>query len=117
MSLKTLRQIFKSCGDDTRLRILNLLKGRELPVTKICSSLNISQPTISKHLARLRLLRIVIDRREGNSVYYRLNTNVDSPQGKIVTFIVSQFQDLQTFKRDKEVIEKEERKEVGLPTK
>ena len=52
MNLKTLRQILKACADDTRLRILNILKEKELTVKEICATLKISQPMISKHLTR-----------------------------------------------------------------
>ncbi|MFA7676766.1 MAG: metalloregulator ArsR/SmtB family transcription factor [Candidatus Omnitrophota bacterium] len=104
MSLKTLRQIFKACAEDTRLRILNILNGRELTVKEICSYLGVSQPAASKHLSRLRLLRIVIDRREGNLVYYGLNLSPDLPQRKVVSFIISQFKNVNIFKKDNEAM-------------
>ena len=107
MSLVTLRQIFKACAEDTRLRILSLLSGNDLTVKEICAYLGISQPTISKHLARLRILKIVLDKRKGNLVYYALNRNLDSPQVKIINFIVSQFQGVDTFRKDKEALHKE----------
>ena len=104
IKLKALRQILKACADDTRLRILNILNHKELTVKELCGVLNISQPTISKHLSRLRLLKIVNDKRAGNLVYYSLNKNHDSLQGKISSFIVSQFSDITAFKKDKEAM-------------
>lgn len=98
MQLKKLRQILKSLADDTRLRILNVLSQKELMVKAICGVLNISQPTASKHLVRLRLLKIVIDRREGNYIYYRLNSGSD--QGKIVKFVISNFGKGEVFAKD-----------------
>ena len=103
ITLKALRQIFKACADDTRLRIINVLAEKELAVNDICAVLKISQPTVSRHLMRLRLLRLVFDRRKGNYVFYRLNKNPDFPQCRIADFIVSQFKTTKTFVSDKRV--------------
>jgi len=101
VTLKTLRQIFKACAEDTRLRIINVLAEGELTVKDICAILKIRQPTASKHLARLRLLKVVFDRRKGNLVFYRLNKNPDFPQHRITGFIVSEFKATETFASDK----------------
>ena len=110
MRLKLLRQILKACGDDTRLRILNLLSRKNLTVNQICQVITVSQPTVSKHLAKLRLLRVVVDRREGNVVYYGLNTNKELAQNKIISFINSKFSDVDVFIKDKEALKKIMRK-------
>ena len=104
MSLRTLRQTLKACADDTRLRIINLLTEQELTVKDICAALTVNQSTISKHLSRLRLLRVVSDRREGNFVYYTLNKNQGSPQGKVLSFLTSEFQEVKAFAKDKEAL-------------
>lgn len=109
-SLKALRLIFKGCAEDTRLRILNILQGTAVTVKDLCKVLNVSQPSISKHLSKLRLLRMVSDRRVGNLVYYNLNMALDALQGKIVSFIILQFSDIEVFKKDKEAIRKLRRK-------
>ena len=101
VNLKLLRQIFKACSDDTRLRIINVLDEKELTVKDICAVLKIRQPTVSKHLMGLRLLKLVFDRRRGNLVFYRLNKNSDFPQCRITDFIVSQFRATETFASDK----------------
>lgn len=101
VALKSLRQIFKACSDDTRLRIINILAEKELTVKDICTVLKVRQPTVSKHLMRLRLLKLVFDQRKGNLVFYRLNKNPDFPQCRITDFIVSQFRATETFASDK----------------
>lgn len=101
MQLKNIRQVFKACGDDTRLRIMNFLKGAESTVKDICEGLGITQTTASKHLSKLRLLKMVKDRRFGNRVYYNLNTDSETPQGKIINFVFDNFEDITVFKRDK----------------
>jgi len=65
-------QLFKALGDETRLRILNLLSHRELCVCQIVEILATSQPKVSRHLAYLRNAGLVNDRREGLWVYYSM---------------------------------------------
>ena len=85
MYLKNLRQILKVLGDDTRLRIINLLSKGELSVTEICFVLKRNQPIVSKHLERMRMVEIVNDRREGSFIYYSLIS--DGGLDRIVKFI------------------------------
>ncbi len=55
-----------------RLMILCYLLNEELSVNALAERLDIAQPTLSQHLAKLRDLKLVAPRREGNLVYYRL---------------------------------------------
>jgi ArsR family transcriptional regulator len=58
----------------TRLRMLVLLISRgELCVCELTHALQESQPKISRHLAQLRELGVVLDRRQGQWIYYRMN--------------------------------------------
>jgi len=98
MHLKKLRQILKVLGDDTRLRIVNLLGKEELAVTDICFILKKNQPIVSKHLERLRMMKIVNDRREGNFIYYSLMR--DGEMDKIIQFIIDEFAAVETFQKD-----------------
>lgn len=67
-------QFFKCLADETRLRCLILLQRRgELCVCELTQALQISQPKISRHLALLRTCRLLLDRRQGAWVYYRLH--------------------------------------------
>lgn len=67
-------QFFKILGDQTRLRVLALLSHEaELCVCELTHALGEIQPKISRHLALLRGSGLVLDRRHGQWVYYRLN--------------------------------------------
>ncbi|MCW8091599.1 metalloregulator ArsR/SmtB family transcription factor [Alteromonas sp. ASW11-130] len=67
-------QFFKCLADDTRLKILLLIATREeLCVCDFQSSLKLSQPKISRHLAELRRCELVQDERRGKWVFYRLH--------------------------------------------
>lgn len=65
-------QLLKGFADETRLRILCLLRGREVCVHEIVDALDMSQSAISHQLRVLRDARLVSDRRDGRHVYYRL---------------------------------------------
>lgn len=66
--------LFKALADPTRLRVLMLLaREGELCVCELTHALAEIQPKISRHLAQLREMKLVLDRRQGQWIYYRLN--------------------------------------------
>ena len=64
--------LFRALADPTRLRLLNLVADREICVCYLTEILRVSQPKISRHLAYLRRAGIVVARRQGKWMYYRL---------------------------------------------
>jgi ArsR family transcriptional regulator, arsenate/arsenite/antimonite-responsive transcriptional repressor len=70
--LKALTRIYAALADPTRLRILSLLGDDEICVCHIHASLDVPQPTASRHLAYLRKAGLVDARREGIWMHYRL---------------------------------------------
>jgi ArsR family transcriptional regulator len=69
--------LFRALADPTRLRLLNLIAGREVCVCFFVEILGVSQPKISRHLAYLRRAGLVAARREGKWMHYRLETPQD----------------------------------------
>lgn len=69
-------KFFKALSDSTRQNILRLLDDKERTVSEIVSNFNLSQPTISRHLAVLKEAELVMDRRQGQNVFYSLNDDV-----------------------------------------
>jgi ArsR family transcriptional regulator len=67
-----MEQLFQALGDETRLRLLNLMGDREVCVCYFVEILGAPQPKISRHLAYLRNAGIVSARREGKWVHYRI---------------------------------------------
>lgn len=66
--------LLKLLSDPTRLRSLMLLRQEgELCVCELTYALGEIQPKISRHLAALRDARIVVDRRAGQWIHYRIN--------------------------------------------
>lgn len=64
--------LFAALSDCTRLRLLNLMDGREVCVCYFVAILGQSQPKISRHLAYLRRAGVVAARREGKWMHYRI---------------------------------------------
>lgn len=63
----------KAIADETRQKIMGLCCCAELSVNEIVEQTNVSQPTVSHHLAILREAGLVTVRHEGKQAYYTLN--------------------------------------------
>ncbi|MGN6394341.1 MAG: autorepressor SdpR family transcription factor [Mucilaginibacter sp.] len=68
--------LFKALNDGTRREILELLKENDLTAGEIADQFNISKPSISHHLDLLRQAGLVVSVKEGQFIYYSLNTTV-----------------------------------------
>ena len=69
----TVVEIIKILSDTNRLRILNLLYGRELCVCELEYLLEISQSNLSKHLRLMSVSGFLESRRENKFAYYHMN--------------------------------------------
>ncbi len=68
---------FKMLADTTRLRCLMLMQTEgELCVCELSHALNLSQPKISRHLALLRESGMLVARRSGTWMHYRINPDM-----------------------------------------
>ncbi|RAU21794.1 ArsR family transcriptional regulator [Paramagnetospirillum kuznetsovii] len=70
--IETFETVAKAVADPSRVRILKLLEAGELCVCQITTILGLATPTISKHLAALKVAGLLQQRRDGKWVYYRL---------------------------------------------
>ena len=78
-------QLFKNLSDETRLGIVLLLREMgELCVCDLCSALEQSQPKISRNLAMLRESGLLLDRKQGKWVYYRLSPHMPSWAAQVI---------------------------------
>lgn len=71
-----MNSVFKALNDPTRREILQLLQERDMTAGEIVEQFNISGPSISHHLDLLKQANLVIAEKEGQYVYYSLNTTV-----------------------------------------
>jgi len=70
---KEMVKLFKVFGDENRIQILELLKGRELSAYELLVEVQITQSTLSHHMKLLCDSDIVTARKDGKWVYYSLN--------------------------------------------
>ncbi len=71
-----MNNLFKALNDPTRREILKLLQKRDMTAGEIADSFRISKPSISHHLDLLKQANLVTAEKEGQFIYYSLNTTV-----------------------------------------
>ncbi|ORA58256.1 ArsR/SmtB family transcription factor [Mycobacteroides franklinii] len=65
-------EVFRMLADATRVRVLWALTGGELSVNELADLVGKPASSVSQHLAKLRMARLVRTRRDGTTVYYSL---------------------------------------------
>jgi ArsR family transcriptional regulator len=98
--MKELEQYFKALADVNRLRILNLLLHGELCVCDIQFVLEASQPNVSRHLSYLKNSGLVLDRRDGFRIFYRLAEPKQGAKKKIFEFLQDAYKSEDQLKDD-----------------
>jgi DNA-binding transcriptional ArsR family regulator len=69
----------KALADENRIRIIGVLKGRELCVCQLIELLCLAPSTVSKHLSILKNARLIDSRKQGRWMYYRLADEEGAP--------------------------------------
>jgi ArsR family transcriptional regulator, arsenate/arsenite/antimonite-responsive transcriptional repressor len=93
MALATVDQavdVLKALADPTRLQMIGMLKGSAQPVC-ICdftAAFELSQPTISHHMAKLKDAGLVEVTKAGIWAYYRLGTHLDAKTRALLDVLV-----------------------------
>ena len=88
-----LPDVFKALGDETRLRILNLLAaGKELCVCQIEEALMLNQPNASRHLNRLRYAGLICCRRVSQWCFYRLSEDFTEEKHVLFSFLKKEWE-------------------------
>jgi ArsR family transcriptional regulator, arsenate/arsenite/antimonite-responsive transcriptional repressor len=73
--VKSALRVFRALSDETRLRLIDLLREGEQCVCDLSEAVGASQPLLSFHLKTLKDAGLVTDRREGRWVYYAVNVD------------------------------------------
>jgi ArsR family transcriptional regulator len=98
----TADDLFRTLSDPTRLRLLLLLASEgELCVCELTHALGEIQPKISRHLAMLREAGIVLDRREGLWIHYRLNPKLPTWVREVLDITVRANANAEPYARDR----------------
>jgi ArsR family transcriptional regulator, repressor of sdpIR and other operons len=69
-------EAFKALADPTRREILSLLRRGEMTAGELAEHFELSKPSLSHHFAVLKQADLILARREGQQIYYGLNTTV-----------------------------------------
>lgn len=94
-------RFFQALGDNTRLRLLNLMGDREICVCHLVEILGQPQPKISRHLAYLRSAGIVEPRREGKWMHYRVVTPSNEGAARVLRGVLDWLKDEKTMRADR----------------
>src|SRR6201991_3046718 len=65
-------EVFRMLADATRVQVLWALVDRELSVNELAEHVGKPAPSVSQHLAKLRMARLVRTRRDGTTIFYSL---------------------------------------------
>ncbi|MGP1386420.1 MAG: metalloregulator ArsR/SmtB family transcription factor [Thainema sp.] len=71
--VETLLAFFKALANESRLKLIGLLAQREHSVEELAALLNLKEPTVSHHLAKLKQLELVQMRQDKNTHFYKLD--------------------------------------------
>ena len=71
-----LNEVFKGLADPTRRRILQLLQNGEMTAGELAQHFDMAKPSVSHHFNVLKQADLIVSRREGQQIYYGLNTTV-----------------------------------------
>jgi ArsR family transcriptional regulator len=93
-------KLFAALADPTRLRLLNLMSGREVCVCYFVEILKQGQPKISRHLAYLRNAGIVRARREGKWMHYSIQRPGDPEASSILDAVLANLAEKPEMKAD-----------------
>ena len=94
----------KAISDETRQKIMNICCCESLSVNEIVEKLEVSQPTVSHHLAILREADLVTVREEGKQTFYSLNQeNVAICCGQLMIKFAPETETTEAFKKTVEV--------------
>ena len=97
---------FRMLADSTRLRCLMLMQAEgELCVCELTHALNLSQPKISRHLAHLRESGVLLARRNGTWMNYRINPNMENWALKILHTTLNGVGKTEPFISDQKMLE------------
>jgi len=97
----------KALADETRIRIIGVLKGRELCVCQLIELLCLAPSTVSKHLSILKNARLLISRKQGRWMHYRLANDEGTPDQiiEVLDWTVRSIAQTDQFVSDNERIE------------
>jgi len=101
INLKKITKILKALADESRIRIIALLKERNvLCVCEITEIIGLSQPTISSHLKKLQDAEVITYSKDGLWVNYNLDENMEKEVKQLLGAVVRILSEDERIKSD-----------------
>lgn len=88
--------VLEAISDPTRRKILDLLKKGEMSAGELGENFDISGPSMSHHLSKLKAADLVLATRQGQSILYSINTSVFDDAAQ---FVISFFKEKKEVKK------------------
>lgn len=106
--MRNVLEITKALADESRLRIIMMLRRSELCVCQVVEILELANSTVSKHLSILHNARLLESRKDGRWVYYRLASpqTADLSVGQAIGYVVAHLKDDPQVAEDREKLTK-----------
>ena len=99
-------QMLKALGDETRIRIVNILRDGPLCVCEIEATLRLTQSNVSRHLTVLKRCGIVESRKDALWTYYRISPAFQQEHKELWLYLLNGLKKLPTFQSDREASDK-----------
>ncbi len=107
-----LTYIFKMLTDETRIRILNILKETDLCVCEVQAILEISQTNASKHLNKLKGAGLITDEKKSQWAYYYLNKDFWNNHEHLYQYLNYQWDTNDCYRKDIENLKEYKSKNI-----
>jgi ArsR family transcriptional regulator len=101
-----LSEVFKTLGDENRLRILGILFKQDLCVCEVEMILNMTQSNVSRHLAKLKNAGIISYDKKAQWVYYEINKRFIERYPKLYALLREESEKSKSFAKDMALFEK-----------
>jgi len=108
--------LLKALADITRLRIINLLKEKELCVCELEVILDMSQSNVSRHLSRLRAEKIISFDRRGQWIHYHINPDFIKENHLLYQYLKEKMKNPALFDKDLKRLEQYKRSRESCET-
>ena len=95
-------ELLKALADENRMRLFGLLLDAELCVCEIETLLNMSQSNTSRHLSKLKNVKVIESYKDAQWVHYKISDNFKTKDHLLFDYLVSVLKESDTFQTDQE---------------
>lgn len=81
-------RLFKALSDEGRLRILRLLRGREMYANEVVEATGLHQSVVSRHLGFMRAVGLLVERKQNNMKFFSINPAIRDEFGKTIDLFI-----------------------------